>query len=320
MAKARKYASRKAKGKTLTAPVWLVAAIIICGALFWLLDYYKILPYANLVAEVGLSDKPIISDSPFSVHYIDVEQGDSELIIAGDSAILIDGGEFDKGDEVLNYLEKQGIEELDYVIASHPHSDHIGGLPTVIDSMKVNNIILPNIPKAIIPTTQSYRNLLKAVKANNITVIPASANESYDLGGIATMKILAPLSDISENLNDYSVVIRVDYKQTSFLFAGDAEKQEENDILNSGTNIDVNVLKVGHHGSNTSSAKAFLHAVTPQFAVVELAAENSYGHPHKDAMKRLKMWTEHTYQTAINGNIVCSSDGTTVTFICERGE
>ncbi|MGN0545941.1 MAG: ComEC/Rec2 family competence protein [Acutalibacteraceae bacterium] len=249
------------------------------------------------------------SAESFSVHYIDVGQGDCILTVCNGKTLLIDAGENGNEATVINYLRAHGVKSLDYVIATHPHSDHIGSLAEVIEEFGVSNVIMPRLPESLTPTTKTYTDFLNAVKASGAKVIAAKPGSSYTLGS-AEFEILAPIDYNTESLNNVSVVTRLVYGGKSFLFTGDAEKEVELDLIDSGAIIDSDVLKVGHHGSKTSSSKDFLNAVSPEICVIMCGENNDYGHPHKEVLNRLKKYTDRIYRTDICGSIVLTcSDG-----------
>lgn len=244
-----------------------------------------------------------------AVHFIDVGQGDCSLIVCGEYTVLIDAGERGNEDNVTEYLRNYGINELDYVVATHPHSDHVGSLDEVIEAFEVKNVIMPRLTEVNTPSNSIYSDLLKAVKASGAKVIAAKAGKEYTLGD-AVMTVLGPVNQ-SDNLNNMSVVVRVDYGESSFLFQGDAEIDEENDILETGADIDCDILKVGHHGSYTSSSTNYLKKVTPEIAVISCGIDNDYDHPHDKPLKRIKKHTQEIYRTDLCSDIVITSDGET---------
>lgn len=244
-----------------------------------------------------------------AVHFIDVGQGDCSLIVCGDYTVLIDAGERGNEDNVTEYLRNYGIDELDYVVATHPHSDHVGSLDEVIEAFKVKNVIMPRLTEVNTPSNSIYSDLLKAVKASGAKVIAAKSGNKYALGD-AVMTVLGPVNQ-SDNLNNMSVVVRVDYDESSFLFQGDAEIDEENDILETGADIDCDILRVGHHGSYTSSSANYLKQVTPEIAVISCGIDNDYDHPHDKPLKRIKKHTQEIYRTDLCSDIVITSDGET---------
>ncbi len=255
-------------------------------------------------ADTGTND----TQSDFQVHYIDVGQGDSSLVICEGKALLIDAGENGHETEVINYLRNLGIRKLDYIIVTHQHSDHIGGMPEVLDEFDADNIIMPRLTKAQTPTNSTYRAFLEAIKESDAKVISSKVGASYSLGS-AMFYIYGPVTDDAEDINSMSVVTKVTYGENSFLFSGDAETDEENEVLDTGADVDADVYKMGHHGSYTSSSKEFLNAVTPEICVISCGADNDYGHPHDAALKRVKKHTNEIYRTDICGSIVIESDG-----------
>jgi len=248
------------------------------------------------------------TDSNFQVHYIDVGQGDCSLVVCDGKTLLIDAGENGHETTVINYLRSLGGGRIDYIIASHQHSDHIGGLPEVIDEFGMDKIIMPRLTEAQTPTNSTYTAFLKAIQASDAKVISSKVGASYTLGS-ATFDILGPVSNDAEDINNMSVVVKLTYGEKTFLFTGDAEKEEEREILATGADLDCDVLKVGHHGSGTSSGTNFLDAVTPEICVIQVGTGNDYGHPHDNIVERLMKYSEEIYRTDICGSIVISSDG-----------
>ncbi len=257
------------------------------------------------------------AESGFQVHYIDVGQGDCALVVCDGKSMLIDAGENGHETTVINYIRSMGIKKLDYIIASHQHSDHIGGLPEVIEEFGMSNIIMPRLTEAQTPTNQTYTAFLKAIQASDAKVIASKVGASYNLGS-AKFEILGPVTNDAESLNSMSVVTKITYGEKTFLFTGDAETDEENEILDTGANLDCDVLKVGHHGSKTSSSKAFLDSVSPEICIIMCGADNDYGHPHKQVTKRIANYTDEVYRTDLCGNIVIKTDGKTLEVSCDN--
>lgn len=274
--------------------------LVILATIIWLLLERFIL------AEPTLNSIPTFGES-LQVHFIDVGQGDAILIQSKDAAMLIDAGENNMGEVVVEYLQTQGIQSLDYVIGTHPHSDHIGGLDVVIDNLEVNKVILPDK----VHTTKTFEDVIDAIDEKNLTITKPMVGTSYSLGA-ANFTIIAPNRKSYSNLNDYSVGIKLTYGEHSFLMVGDAEVLSENEILNNGINLASNVLKISHHGSSTSSSKEFIDAIDPEYAVITVGA-NDYGHPHKEIIADLTSRKIPIYRTDEDQTIIFTTDGTSLT-------
>lgn len=253
----------------------------------------------------------------FSIHFIDVGQGDCTLVMSGEETLLIDAGENGHETEVLNYLRSMKIDKLDYIIATHQHSDHIGGIPEVLEEYDADNIIMPRLTKAQTPTNSTYKAFLKALQNSDAKIISAKPGLKYSLGD-AEFEILGPVTDDCEDINSMSAVTKITYGENSFLVTGDAEKDEELEIIENGADLDCDVLRVGHHGSSTSSSREFLEAITPEICVISCGANNDYGHPHDKALKRISYQTDEVYRTDICGSIVMTSDGENIVISYEN--
>jgi beta-lactamase superfamily II metal-dependent hydrolase len=265
----------------------------------------------NLFSFFGLRDENAQSLGKMSVDFIDVGQGECTLIVSGDNVILVDGGESGTADSVINFLRNKSISEIDCCIATHPHSDHIGSLYKVFSEFDVVDVIMPEIPENLIPTSKTYEKFMRSVSEHARNVYPAEPGESYEYGDIK-IEILGPVGEY-DNLNDYSVVSRIVYGKTSLVLTGDAEKPAEKDILNKDLICSADILKVGHHGSRTSTSDEWLYAVSPQFAVFSCGMNNDYGHPHKETIKRLEKNGIDYYRTDLLGTVSFESDGNVFT-------
>jgi competence protein ComEC len=251
-----------------------------------------------------------------TIHIIDVGNADAILIKNGDRSMLIDAGENGDGDDVVAFLRRQGVQTLDYAIATHPDADHIGGMDVVINEIPVSKFIMSIMPAGITPTTKTYIDLLKALDQNNLKITKAAPGESYMLGG-SRFTILGPVAEF-DSTNDMSVICRLEFGKQRFLFMGDAEKCAENSLLESNTDLKADFIKLGHHGSDTSSQMAFLKAVNPRYAVICCGAGNRYGHPHVKTLALLKELNINYYRSDVNGNITVISDGSKITVKTEK--
>lgn len=255
------------------------------------------------------------ADGYLRVHFIDVGQGDSILIQAGERAMLVDAGTNESGSIVTEYLSSLNITKLDYLIGTHPHEDHIGGLDDVIRSFEIGTVIMPDVSH----TTQTYEDVLDALLEKNLTVTVPHPGDSYSIGD-AAFTILSPSADIAGeaaetgDLNNLSVGIRLVYGSNAFVLCGDAESDSEREMVESGLSLKADVLKAGHHGSSTSTSDAFLAAVDPDYAIISCGRDNSYGHPHQETMDKLKAAGVSVLRTDEQGTIVAVSDGRTITW------
>lgn len=246
------------------------------------------------------------------VHYIDVGQGDSTLIeLPNDEIVLIDGGTRGAGETVAKYLNDLHIEHLDYLIATHPHEDHIGGLVQIVKNYSIGQIFMPKVNHS----TQVYENFLQAIADKDYRVSSPSIGEKIIDEEHLSMNVLAPHENISgTNLNNYSIANRLIYGETTFLFTGDAEKKSEENMVESGHRLKADVLKIGHHGGDTSSIESFLKKVDADYGVISAGLDNQYGHPHQNVLDRLEKQGVSIFRTDQDGTIVARSDGQEITF------
>ncbi|NLX93247.1 MAG: MBL fold metallo-hydrolase [Clostridiales bacterium] len=268
---------------------------------------FELPSWSDIFVQAGLTDNSTISRSPISVHFIDVGQGDCILIKTLHASALVDAGDRGKGEAVVQYLRNQNIEKLDYVFITHPDSDHIGGMPEVLENFKVSKFIMPAIKKENMPTTKIFEKLLNTIRNKQIDAETAVPQDVFNLGD-ATLTVLAPISSTSK-LNNMSIVLRVVMGKNSFLLTGDAEIEEEMDMIKSGYPLQSDVLKAGHHGSKNSSGKDFLRAVRPKTVIVSCGRDNSYGHPSTEALERFSQVGAEVFRTDRHGSIVIGSDG-----------
>ncbi len=257
----------------------------------------------------GLTDRPSapVDGGEVQFHFIDVGQGDAALIRTEKGDILIDAGTNSSEDELKAYLDGLGVTEIEYAVFTHPHEDHIGGADMVLNTYNVKCVVMPDATS----TSKTFERMMDAIEAEKCDVMEAIPDKTFKLGEL-TCTILAPIGTSYTDLNNYSVVIRADYGDTSVLFTGDAETASEEEMLEryrfKGT-LDCDILKAGHHGSDTSSSQGFLDAVTPVYAVISCGEGNSYGHPKQEIITRYDAMKLEIHRTDLEGSIVFTSTG-----------
>lgn len=253
--------------------------------------------------------KDSIGFNGLQVHFIDVGQADCIFIKTDDKTMLIDAGNNADSKTVVEYIKSQNIDKLDFIVGTHPHEDHIGGLDAVIESFDIGTIYMP---KAM-STTKTFEDVLNAIAKKGMKVTTPVPGTTVDLGK-ASFTILAPNSDSYEEINNYSIVIKLNHGNNSFLFTGDAEAVSEREMIDKGYDLSVDVLKIAHHGSNTSTTEEFLDKVNPQYAVICVGKDNKYEHPHKETIDLLNKKGIKIYRTDESGTIVAISDGESIYF------
>ena len=242
------------------------------------------------------------------VHFIDVGQGDSTLIKCAGQTLLIDTATADKGTAIQNYLTKQGVEKLDYLVLTHPDSDHIGAAAVIITKFEIGRVFVSNFEK----DNSTYRKMIQALDDKRLKAEVPKVGSTFNLGS-AVCTVLAP-NRTYDDPNDASVALLVQNGETRFLFTGDAQEEAEEDILANGLELKADVYKAGHHGSRTSSCEDLLDAVDPEFAVISCGKGNSYGHPHAQVLNSLRARDIKVYRTDEQGSLIASSDGTAITW------
>ncbi len=263
---------------------------------------------ASSVTE-GNGATPLPSGAQFEVHFIDVGQADAALILCDGKAMMIDGGNAADSSLVYTYLKKRGITHIDYMICTHAHEDHVGGLPGALRAATVGVAMAPVTEY----DSRAFRNYVSAVENQGKTLTVPQAGDRFSLGS-TEVTVLGPVREYTET-NNTSIVLRVVFGSLSFLFTGDMERDAEADLLDAGVSVASTVLKVGHHGSNTSTSYRFLREVDPTYAVISVGKDNSYGHPNEEPLSRLRDADVTLYRTDLQGDIVCrSNDGKTLTF------
>ena len=295
-----------------SSPLMILLGILVVGA-------------AVVLQQLGLfeTEEPVSENVSGSaeaqVYFIDVGQGDSELIRLKDSGIdiLIDAGTRSTKQELADYLKELGVDDIDILIGTHPHADHIGGMAKIIEEFPIGTLYLPETSDEMTPTTKTYESLLDAAENKNVTVRTAAAGDVLLEQGNTSFKVLSPSHTDYDNLNDYSIVTRLKVGDTAFLFQGDAETPVEEEILDSGADVSCDVIKLGHHGSSTSSSRAYLEAANPSAAVISCGVGNEYGHPHRETMDLLEKLSITPYRTDTQKTLLAETDGKTIVWQTE---
>ncbi len=290
---------RRSKKKLIVFLITLIIALIVAAVGYFFNQEEDILP------------PPDVEDgSTIKVHFVDVGQADSIVIMSKDGNMIIDAGTGSAEKDLKLYIDSLGIKSFKYAIFTHPHEDHIGGADMIMKNYDVENVILPDETA----TSMVYNNMMDAIEASNAKVIIATPGEEFFIGPMRNT-ILAPI-DPSNNTNNSSVVIKTEFGKSSFMFTGDAEEISEQQILERFGNkmLDCDLLKMGHHGSSTSSCQEFFDAVSPSIAVITCGLDNSYGHPHEETLEKIKNANIPCYRTDKSGSLVFSCNGENITF------
>ena len=254
-------------------------------------------------------------EGTLEVHIVDVDQADCTLLMCEGGNVLIDAGDVETADEVVQYLKGLGITQLAYAIFTHPDADHIGGAAAVIESFDIKGVILPELHEGDVPTTKVYERMVAALEAKTETdVIPATPGESYEIGELK-MKILAPLSENYTSINDYSVTARFDFGATSFLFTGDALEKSEGEMLERypASELKADFFQAGHHGAKNANTLDFVRAVSPSVVAVSCGKDNKYGHPTDEALASFAAVNATVYRTDELGTMIFVSNGEEIT-------
>lgn len=273
------------------------------GILFLVLAFLIITTSCNVVTDTIPSED---YENLLKIHFIDVGQGDSTLIqLPNGEVSLIDGGPGSAQDKVVKYIEGLGIEEIDHLIVTHPHEDHIGGLPQIVENFKIKKVYMPNKTA----NTVVFEELLLAIKKQNLNIDIVKAGDYLIDEEQLKFYFLAPNRDDYDETNDFSIVSKIDFFDNSLIVAGDAEKNSEMDMIDSGLDLKADLLRVGHHGGRTSTNDDFLEKVNPKYSIISVGRENAYGHPHRETLERLNKIGTKILRTDRLGDIVFISDG-----------
>lgn len=330
---AKRKSKKRIRRKIQKTVISLLLAVILLIAGFFFKDRLPFVDYTiggngttgGTIAGNGtlggqITSLPSITDPDYlTVHYIDVGQGDSILVTCGGEYMLIDAGETDKTNTVINYLADLDITSLDLVVGTHAHSDHIGEMGDVLNAVPAEKVWYPDYRHG----TKTEEKFLTAAENCGAEVYQPQLGETYDLGG-ATVTVLGPVKEDYSDPNDMSIILMVQYGENKFIFTGDMEKTDgaEGDLVEywGDNKLKADVLKVGHHGSDTSTGYRFLRAVSPSYAVISVGEGNSYGHPKQETLDILGQAEIYTYRTDFMGSIVAVSDGTTIQFGWVNGD
>lgn len=250
------------------------------------------------------------------LNMIDVNQADCFLLVQDDEVALIDCGMIITANDVVKYIESLGITKINYVFGTHPHEDHWGGMYEILNNFEIGKIIIPKVKKGEV-TSDWYIKTMKKIKQDNYEIEYAKVGQIYNLGD-AIIKVIGPISQPEENINNYSTVLKVSFGKMDIIMTGDAEKEVEKEILASGENIDAEILKVGHHGSSTSTTTKFLEAIDPEYALISTG--NRYGHPNETTMEKLKEREIEVYRTDQNGTVIVTISSNNIKFNCAPGD
>jgi competence protein ComEC len=251
------------------------------------------------------------------MHFIDVGQGDCTFIAANGVTMLVDCGEYAVSSDVVSYLKSLGVGRLDYLIETHPHSDHMGGMARIIDTFDIGEVLIPSIPDEQLPTAVFFDKFLESCETKKLNISTAKTGDTLSIGK-ASAEIVSPDDAVFEDMNNYSVSLLIRHGENSFLLTGDSEAEAEYSMLASDRLQKVTLYKAGHHGSSHSSTAEFLSMICPQTAVISCGADNPYGHPSDITLQRLNEYTDKIYRTDICGNIVFESDGSKLSVRTER--
>lgn len=259
----------------------------------------------------GVQATPAPEAEHLIIHYIDVDQADGMLLIAGDTTVLIDAGNLATNIKMVKYLQRFGVQELDLVVNTHPHMDHMGGISHVMDNFPTKEVWCSHATY----DTAAFQYFVNAAARQGLTIKHPEPGTVYSADGL-TINVLGPMQDADKynDLNDTSLVLMVQFGEKKFLFAGDMEAYAENQLVQADVDLDADVLKVGHHGSYSSTSQAFLKEVSPEFGIISCGRDNEYGHPHKEPLNQLKQADVELFRTDLMGDIVLVTDGKTIAF------
>lgn len=288
-----------------------ILVILIFAISVFILEKADVVSLNQIKNTLGAIDGVNSVNSDFAVYYLDVGQSDCTIVVCDGEVLMIDCGTLNQLNTIRQSLLSLKVDTIDYMVISHQHDDHMGSATEIINDYKVENFIMPRLVKSNNVTSKTYNTLINTINNKGINKIPAQDCKQFMLGD-ALVEILSP-SVQSNNLNNMSVVLKITYGETEFLFQSDSETKIENDLIYSDFDIDVDVLKVGHHGSKTSTSDKYIDATSPEIAIVSSGCGNNYGHPNGEILNRLEKNGINTFITSLHGDIVIASDGVNIT-------
>lgn len=303
----------KERTRLLILTILAIVAIIIS-----ILEVSGITNWNKINSFIGAVNGVSQQDTDFSVYYLDVGQSDCSIVVSGEDVMIIDTGTYTQWDNIQEALHSLNIDTINYLVISHQHDDHMSCAEEIMRVYDVKNIIMPKLSKENLVESETYERLLRSIANYDVNPIVAEHGNKFPLGD-ATVNIFAPLKQYSE-LNNMSIVLKIVYGDTSFLFQGDAESQVEDDLLDSGYNLTADVLKLGHHGSKTSSTEDYIDTVNPKVGIISCGKDNTYGHPRAIITEYLEERDIDYYITASSGDIIATSNGKTITILTEKSE
>lgn len=307
---------RKKLAKKLTSTIIALVIVVIASLLG--IDLTGEIPKETTPPTQVNAGQPVQNvEGQLVVHMIDVGQADCFLLVQDGMTALVDCGTRSTGKDAVVYLQELGVTKLDYVIGTHPHDDHMGGMYDVITNFEIGTVIIPDSRDGKI-TANWYIKLMTELQNGDYKIHYAEEGDVFNLEE-AIMLVLAAETDVS-NTNNYSIVLKVSFGQMDMIMTGDAETEIEEKILESGVNIDAEILKLGHHGSDTSNSEAFLDAISPEYGLISSGLGNKYEHPIKEIMERLEERNIEVYRTDESGSVVITITTEDVSFSCEPGD
>ena len=278
--------------------------IIIIAGVFYLFENYPTAFKENTINQ-RVEEAPVTAEDRLEVTFINVGQADSILLENEGQYMLVDAGNNEDGPKLVTYLKGLGINQFNYVVGTHPHEDHIGGLDDIINNFNIKNFYMPDV----ITTTKTFENVLDALENKNIALTIPNKNDTFKLGD-ATIKVLYVGSEDEKDLNNTSIVLKATYQNVSFLLTGDASTKVEGNL--DRKDLESTVLKVAHHGSSTATNEEFLNLVNPKYAVISVGKDNQYNHPHTSVLNTLANHNITTYRTDEDGTIQMITDGVNI--------